>query len=230
MNEANPLVATRSGDRPRAHGGSSDTELAILEATERLLADVPLHDLSVAQIIQAAGISRATFYFYFSSKFAVVSGLLARVMEGIFEVVQPFVRRDESVAPDQALRDSLEASIGLWASHRPALRAIHEHWNTTDELRGLWTSVVSRFTDAVADEIERERKAGLAPPGPDAHQIAATLLWGTERCLYVAGLGVDPNLPDETHTLEPLLALWSGALYGGAGAPRTAKPARAKSS
>src|SRR5258708_21070635 len=144
MTELDPLAATRGADRPRAHGGTSETEVAIFEATERLLADVPLHDLSVAQIISAAGISRATFYFYFRSKFGVVSGLLARVMDEIFTVVQPFIQRPDGVRPEDALRDSLSAAVSTWASHRPALRAIHEHWNTTDELRNLWIAVVDR--------------------------------------------------------------------------------------
>ncbi len=219
LTEQERLAATRGGDRPRAHAGTSDTELAIFVATERLLAEIPLHELSVAQIIGAAEISRATFYFYFSSKFAVVSGLLARVMEEIFEVVQPFVQREDGVLPEQALRSSLEGAIALWKSHRPAMRAIHEHWNATSELRTLWITVVERFTDAVSRELDRERAAGIAPHGVASRQIAATLLWGTERCLYVSGLGVDPDLPDEEQTLEPLLALWSGTLYGGSSAP-----------
>ena len=225
-----PLGSTRSSDRPRAHGGTSETEIAIFRATERLLADVPLHELSVAQIIGAAGISRATFYFYFSSKFAVLSGLLARVTDEIFEVVQPFVQRDDAVAPEEALADSLEAAVVLWQNHRPALRAIHEHWNTTAELRSLWISVVERFTEAVAAEIDRERKTGLAPVGPDSRQVAAALLWGTEQCLYIAGLGVDKNLPSETETLAPLTAMWVGTLYGsvtnGGNGPAQAKRAR----
>ncbi len=183
-------------------------------ATERLLSGVPLHDLSVADIIGEAGISRATFYFYFSSKYAVVSGLLARVMGEIFEVVQPFVQRSPEVEPQAALRTSLEAAIALWVSHRPALRAIHESWNATDELRSLWTSVVEQFTIAVGAELDREREAGLAPAGADSYALAATLLWGTERCLYVAGLGVDPRLSSEAETLEPLMAMWCGAMYG----------------
>ena len=225
VSQAGPLQATRSNDRPRSHGGTSDTELAIFAATEKLLAEVPLHELSVAQIIGAAEISRATFYFYFSSKYAVVSGLLARVMDEIFVVVQPFVDRRDDVAPENALRKSLEESIALWQSHRPALRAVHEHWNTTPELRALWIDVVERFKDAVAAEIDRERKAGLAPSGADSRQVAAALLWGTERCLYVAGLGVDRDLPDEKHTLAPLLALWTGALYG-ASAATDSQPGR----
>jgi AcrR family transcriptional regulator len=207
------VASSRGGDRPRSHAGTSDTELAIFAATETLLAEVPLHDLSVAQIIAAAELSRATFYFYFSSKFAVVTGLLARVMDEMFTAVQPFTQRSE-LSPAGALRESLTGATELWRSHRPAMRAVHEHWNSTPELRTLWIGVVDRFTDAVAAELERERAAGLAPPGPPARQTAAALLWGTERCLYVAGLGIDPDLADEQQALEPLLAMWVGTLYG----------------
>jgi AcrR family transcriptional regulator len=224
---AGPLDASRGADRPRAHGGASETERAIFEATERLLADVPLHDLSVAQIISAAGVSRATFYFYFSSKFAVVTGLLAQVMDEVFEVVQPFIQRDDKTPPEVALRRSLEASTVLWREHRAPLRAVVEHWHAFDELRALWLAVVERFTLAVAAEIDRERAAGLAPSGTDSRTVAATLIWASERCLYIAGLGVDKNIPNEDELVEPLLALWLGGLYGGA--PPPAKPARKSS-
>jgi AcrR family transcriptional regulator len=208
------LTAVRTGDRPRGHEGTTDTEAAIFDATERLLGDVSLHELSVAQIITAAGISRATFYFYFSSKFAVLGGLLAQVSEEIFEVVQPFVHRQESVPPEQALRESLTAATALWQRHRPALRAIHEHWNTTDQLRDLWIRVMARFTEAVAAELERQREAGLARHSIDSQTIAATLVWSTAQCLYVSGMGVEPTLPDEQTALAALITLWGSSLYG----------------
>lgn len=209
---AERLAAARAGDRPRGHAGTSDTERAIFAATERLLADVAFHELSVAQIIAAAEISRATFYFYFSSKFAVLAGLLAQTTDEIFDQIQPFVNRAEGVSPIEAMRTSLVATIMLWHKHRPALSAVHEHWNETPELRLLWTGVVSRFTDAIAAEIERERDTGLAAPGPPARALAAALLWGTDRCLYVAGLGVDADLPSEEALLGALLAIWSGSI------------------
>jgi AcrR family transcriptional regulator len=215
MTGPDPLSATRGNDRPRAHGGTSETEIAIFEATERLLGDVALQNLSVAQIITAAGISRATFYFYFSSKYAVVSGLLARITDQIFEMITPFTQRSEEVAPQDALRESLAAAVRLWAKHRPALRAVHEHWNSTEELRTLWIAVMERFTDAVGGEIEREREAGLAKAGVDGYQLAAALLWSTECCLYVACVGADRRLPDEESALEPLEAIWRCALYSG---------------
>jgi AcrR family transcriptional regulator len=208
---------SRGADRPRAHAGDSDTEQAIFDATERLLAEVPLHDLSVAQIIEEVGTSRATFYFYFSSKYAVVTGLLARVTDEIYEVMQPFVRRRSDAVAEQPLRESLEAAATVWGAHRASLRAVMEHWHAVPELETLWLGVVRRFASGLAIDIERERAAGLAPDGIDSRQLADALIWGTERCMYVAGLGADKNLPSESAIVEPLLALWLGTIYG----PRT---------
>jgi TetR/AcrR family transcriptional regulator, ethionamide resistance regulator len=46
-----------------------------------------------------------------------------------------------------------------------------------------------------------------------SRQLASTLFWGTERVLYIAGLGVDPNLGAEESLVDPLVTLWQGALY-----------------
>ena len=211
-----PLESARRSDRPRSHQGNTDAEATIFAATERLLAQVPLHEISVADIIAEAQISRATFYFYFSSKYAVVTGLLARVMDEIYDLVRPFVDRDEVEPPEAALRRSLEATFQVWSAHRSALRATHEHWHAVPELRERWLDVVERFTDAVAAQIDRERAAGTAPPGPNSRQLAAALLWSTDRCLYVAAVGGDEDLPSEQAIVEPLMSLWLGALYGGA--------------
>ena len=214
MADSDPLTTARSTDRPRQHTGASDTEQAVFAATERLISEMALHDLTVAQIIQAADISRATFYFYFSSKFAVLSGLLTGVMDEMFEVAQPFLNRQRDVTPEDALRQSIMAASRTWTHHRPAMRAIHEHWNTTPELRALWLGVVNRFTDAVAAQIDRERDDGVAPAGLPSRRLAATLLWSTERCFYVAGTGLDPDMPSEEEMIEPLMAVWTGTLYG----------------
>jgi TetR/AcrR family transcriptional regulator, ethionamide resistance regulator len=66
----------------------------------------------------------------------------------------------------------------------------------------------------IAGEIDRERELGLAPPGAPSRQLAASLLWASEACFYVAGRGVDPQLPDEAAAAETLLRLWIGAIYG----------------
>jgi AcrR family transcriptional regulator len=222
------LAAWRTVDRPRAHQGTRESELAILEATEHLLATVPLHDITVAHILEASGVSRATFYFYFSSKYTVVVGLLAQIMDEIYDVVEPFRARTADEAPESALRRSLDAATEVWGTRRAAIRATVEHFHAVPELRALWFGVVDRFIDAVANEIDRQRREGLAPQGVDSRQLAAGLMWSTERILYIAGLGVQKDLPTEKDTVDLLMALWIGALYanGAPGSPRANNPVR----
>jgi AcrR family transcriptional regulator len=200
---------------PRRHDGTSVAETAIFEATEKLLAEYSLRDLSVAQIISEAGLSRATFYFYFGSKFSVAASLLARITDETYELVQPYLVSDGPAAPRETLARSLRAAVEIWERHRPTLRATMEHWSTNEEIGRQWIEGVELFTDAVAAQIERHRKAGLAPEGPGARRLAAALVWGSQHCLYAAGLGVDGDLDGEQQAFEPLMTMWTRAIYGG---------------
>lgn len=203
-----------AGGPPLRNGGASVAETAIFEATEKLLAEQSLQDLSVAQIIAEAGLSRATFYFYFGSKFSVAAKLLANITDEIFEFVQPYASRTPAEEPREALAQSLQAAIEIWERHRPTLRATMQHWSTNEEIGRQWVAGIELFTGAVAEQIEGDRHAGLAPPGPDARQLAAALLWGTQHCLYAAGLGVDADLDGERGAFEVLMTMWSRSIYG----------------
>jgi AcrR family transcriptional regulator len=205
--------AARRADRPRRHTGNSELEGTILEASERLLARIALSEVSVADILSESGVSRATFYFYFSSKYAVVTSLLTRLYGEMFGLVSPYVD-EQGNDPESALRASLTAAAAFWKQHSAALRAVHEHWPMVPELQAAWLEILERYTGAVAKRIARDRKAGVAASGPDCRQLAAALLWGSDRCLYVAGLGLDKDLPTEADAIEPLVRMWVGAIYG----------------
>jgi TetR/AcrR family transcriptional regulator, ethionamide resistance regulator len=199
----------RVADTDRASAAES-----IFAATARLLARQSFNDISVAQILTEAKISRATFYFYFASKFSVLSGLLERAMNDIFETVQPFLARSPQDPPTVALQRSIRAVTRAWHRHRPVLQAANHHWHSGPELRDLWLVIVERFVAAGAVEIEREREAGLITSQVASRTLAASLFWATERVLYIAGLGVEPSLADEEASVDTLVAMWRGTLYG----------------
>src|SRR5690242_19555197 len=82
--------------RPRPHARRSGpqppgTELRerLLTATRELLTQRRFDSLSVADIIAAAGISRASFYFYFPSKQAVLAELVRRAVDQGRQAARP---------------------------------------------------------------------------------------------------------------------------------------------
>jgi TetR/AcrR family transcriptional regulator, ethionamide resistance regulator len=206
-------MTRRAVGRRRVADTEASAAESIFSATARLLARQSFSDISVAQILIEAKVSRATFYFYFSSKFSVLSGLLERAMNDIFGTVQPFLARSPDDPPTVALQRSIRAVTQAWHRHRPVLQAANHHWHAEPELRSLWLAIAERFISAGAAEIDRERAAGIITSQVPSRTLAATLFWGTERVLYVAGLGVEPSLADEEAAVDVLVTMWRGTLY-----------------
>lgn len=192
-----------------------DTRTAILEAVERQLAETNLHQLSVERILDEAQVSRRSFYSYFESKFDAAAALLARVMDEMYEQWRPFIERDEDSDPEAVFRSVLRDAVLLWRDNRAIAQTMHQYWYSVPEIGDQWLAAMDRFTAGVASELDRDREAGLAPPGADSRELAAAGLWATEQLLFVAGTDRSKDLPDEEAIFETLLTIWSGLLYGG---------------
>jgi AcrR family transcriptional regulator len=205
--------------RPRAHTGDQEAERAIFEATERLLAEQPLHALSVAQIITEAGLSRATFYHYFSSKFEVVAALMLRIFEDMFSETHT-VLEAEWTDPGAALRTSLSTGMDTWFAHRAVIHAVLENQHAVPALQQVWSAASAPFVAVLTDQIRREREAGRAVAGLPAEAIATMLVAGAERIFYVGSTGTDPLLATADQRLDAIVTIALAAIYGNPTGPR----------
>ena len=185
--------------------------MAILESTERLLAERPLAELAVAEVLEDAGVSRASFYFYFQSKHAIVAALLERIVDEVYTAASPWFERGET-PPREALIAATSGSLALWREHGAVMSAVIEHWASAPELREIWGGVMESFTDAAAAQIERDREAGVAPPGADPQKLAGVLVAMNERCYYFAISAGDPT--DDPALVETLTGVWLASIYG----------------
>jgi AcrR family transcriptional regulator len=189
---------------------------ALLESAERLLAERPLADIAVEDILKDAGVSRASFYFYFESKHATVAALLERIIDEIHAASLPWFERGET-PPADALRAAASSSLALWRRHSAVMRASVEHWQSVPELREVWGGVMDRFTVAAAAQIERDREQGAAPAGSDARRLAGALVAMNERCFYYAVSAGDPA--DDAELVETLTGIWLASVYSVTTAP-----------
>jgi TetR/AcrR family transcriptional regulator, ethionamide resistance regulator len=198
----------------RARADQRDVREAVLSATEALLAERRFADLAVADILTAAAISRASFYFYFESKYAVLAELARRAVGQGHHAAQPWLRRDAEEDPVETLRAGIAEGAQVWRRHAPVLRAVVENWRDDAELSSLWVTLMDSYTDAAVARLEQDRRA--RPGRNDAtniRQLVSALTWMAERLYYLAAIGVAP-FDDEDGLIDALLRVWTATLYG----------------
>jgi len=212
--DTSPRPAEAStGGRRRGPRRGDVREAAILDTMAELLAARPLSSLSIDELAQGAGISRSTFYFYFDSREAVLRALSARLADLVFEASGSWLRRGDE-QPEQALRRAMGNYLDLWHQHGAVLRAIANSCAGDPELLAFWTEVGERFVATAAEQIRREREAGLALPGPPtATDLAVVLSSMSERVCYGASQG---DLTDKARRrlADTLAIAWHRAIYG----------------
>jgi AcrR family transcriptional regulator len=185
----------------------------ILDALRSVLQERTFDALSVAEIIAAAGVSRASFYFYFAGKQAALAELVRRAVGAGHEAAQPWL--EDQAGPAEALRAGIDAGAGLWLDNAAVLRAIVESWASDPQLRELWLAQMATFTTAASARIEAGRQADPAATrlhGVDVPALAASLTWAGERLYYLAACGIPP-FDDRAILVDTLTHLWVSALY-----------------
>lgn len=198
----------------REESEQQDVREAILDATEYLLAQQRFDELSVADILRSARVSRASFYFYFESKYAVLGELVRRAVKQAETAAQPWVE-EEDESPERTLRQGTSQGLQLWTKHAPVLRAIVENWRSDEKLAALWLEMMEGFTTAATQRIEHDRATGRAPrTSVDASLIASTLTWMGERIYYLAAIG-HPAFRDEQQVIDVLTDVWLSVIYNG---------------
>jgi AcrR family transcriptional regulator len=197
----------------------------ILDATGALLSTRSFASLAVNDILAEAGVARASFYFYFESKYAVLAELARRAVSGGHDVAQPWLTRETYGDARATLRQGILDGAQLWRAHAPVLRAVVEHWREDPQLALLWVELIDSYTTAAVQRIDADRAAGIASPTPvDSRALAAALSWLSERIYYLAAIDVAP-FDDTDAVAEALTHIWTAAIYG-SDAPDLAQPCR----
>ena len=208
------LARRNSQDYTRDQGEQRDIREAILDAAESLLAEQRFDELSVADILRVAAVSRTSFYFYFDSKHAVLGELVRRAVSQAQTLAQPWVEEDVE-SPETTLRQGTSQAVQLWTQHAPVLRAIVENWRSDERLAEIWTEMMEGFTAAATARIERDRATGRAPiTAVDAYTLASTLTWMSERIYYLAAIE-HPAFRDKQRVIDVITEVWLTTIYNG---------------
>lgn len=202
----------RAGSRRKRSKGDL-TSQAILDTAEQLLETRALDDIAVDELTSGAGISRSTFYFHFESREAVLLALSERITDSLYDSAVLWLRRG-SEPPADSIRRAIAGTVALWRAHGPVLRAAVRARDTSELVRGFWSGVARRFIESSATQIEIEREAGVALPGPPtARALATVLISMNESMCYRLSLSRKSAARDR-EVVDTLTAVWLRAVYG----------------
>ncbi|GAA0448895.1 TetR family transcriptional regulator [Paractinoplanes deccanensis] len=144
-------------------------EAAILEAARALFTERPYESITIDDLAGGAGISRTSFYFYFPTKTAVLTALMARVGD---ELAASHVWFDAEGPAAGLLREQLAASARLWRDNAGILSCAASAMATSPELREFVGRVRTRYDERAAEKIRRDQAAGTATTAIAAHRLA----------------------------------------------------------
>jgi AcrR family transcriptional regulator len=178
----------------------------------RLLEQQRFDSLSVADVLESASVSRASFYFYFASKQDLLHALVRDAVSQGRESAEPWIGKQ--IEPLEALRHGVTDGARRWRANAGVLMAIVENFGSDEGLRALWLQQMDMFTDAATERILADPVASARLAGRDVRAIAAALTWMAERLYYLAVSGVAP-FDDQDVLVETLTGAWVDMVYGG---------------
>jgi AcrR family transcriptional regulator len=182
----------------------SDVRAALL----RLLAEgKPFKDLTVDELARASGLSRTAFYFYFPGKTQVLMAAANEVAQDYYSEADRWWSGEGP--PQQLVRAAMEGVVGAYVRHKAVLRTSVEVATYDPEFAVFYDGLLQRFVTATADQLRRDRDAGLLRP-IDPQAVAETLVWMVERCNHML-IGTQGRPPQEV--VESFVTVWVRALY-----------------
>src|SRR5579859_5308593 len=117
------MTEARRG-RSRAVPEDRDVRADILAATRRLLDERRFDEISVADILNAARVSRGTFYFYFARKHEVLAALVRDAVQRGHQAARPWLTHEGEDERRATVRYGIAEGAALWREQAPVLRAI----------------------------------------------------------------------------------------------------------
>jgi AcrR family transcriptional regulator len=188
-------------------------EQAILQCAYETLRNEPLRTVSIDHLAKGAGLSRSSFYFYFESKWQVLSALLSSVTDDVFVASSMIFDRPEGIPPEVGIEHAVSEVIAVWERHGHVLREVGDAAAAEPALQAQWDRILGKFIDAAAAAIERDRATGVAIAGPPARSLAAALMWMGERNLGLMSIR-SANAIRMEDMAETVTTIWLRSVFG----------------
>ena len=158
------MTPARSGVRAAAQQRRAVTEQAILDATEALLEERPYWDLTVEDVMAAAGLGRTAFYRYFHDLESVVVRLMASLVDELGAASAGWITSKDT--PGQ-LRDAIRRFASVYRNHGRLMKAFEDAAGANLSLKLRWGETMGTLVGPVESHVQgliREGKVTVDYP------------------------------------------------------------------
>ncbi|MBX5474306.1 MAG: TetR/AcrR family transcriptional regulator [Thermoleophilia bacterium] len=176
-------VATGAGGRALSRRGAR-TRQRLLEAAERVFAELGYVDASIVKITEAAGVGQGTFYLYFASKKDVFDELVRDLNRRVRHAMKEASSRGSSRLEAELL--GFDAYFRFTREHPALYRIIRQaEFVSPEMLQYHYEKLAGGYTEALREAKERG-EVGAIDPEVSAWALMATgemlgmryILWG----------------------------------------------------
>jgi TetR/AcrR family transcriptional repressor of nem operon len=173
------------------------TRRRIVGHATQLIYDKGYRGTTIDDVIKAAGVTKGSFYFHFSSKEelgnAVIDYASSFVLEGIKEAF-----RNKELTPRQRLELMLRGVQGLVEEAQCTRGCILgnlalELSHTNDSFRHRLVGVFSAWSSYVAGELEAMKESGELPQDLDTAAYADFMVSALEGGIMMSKVSLDPS-------------------------------------
>ncbi len=190
--------------REQSRRTRQEVRARIVAAATDLIRRRSYADLSVDQVMRAAGLGRTIFYRHFDD----LGDLLIRVsQEAIEELYQAQPPLEEVTPGDEiaAIRRALEPASEVYRRHGPLLRAVAEAARSDEELARGHAAMRRRFTELNRRYLSEAQERGAAPLA-DVGETAEAMTVMNDAYLLDA-FGREPRITIEV-AVQTLSEIW----------------------
>ncbi len=193
----------------------------IIATAETALRERPFRELTVEELMAAAGLSRTLFYRHFDD----LGDLVVRLLEDAGTELYRYEERlfATGVSDQDAIRAALEAPVRGFSESGPLLRAIAEAASHDERIDTAYRSLLGRFERLIEAFLRVLADRDLARLADPSQTARALNLMNVSYLLEVFGSPHSEVTPEVA--LQTLTEIWSGLLRSAL--PAAAAPAPA---
>ncbi|WP_432164184.1 TetR/AcrR family transcriptional regulator [Streptomyces tendae] len=175
---------------------SAATQALVMSALERLLdSGENYSEISVQQILEEAGVSRATFYAHFHGKSAVLVRLTNDLRDSLVSLAETLDIADEGDG-DVRLSVFFEEVIRIHRTRRSVIAAVAEAASYEASVSDFYTVNLESFEGAALRALLKGQALGTTTSDLDAVSASRIIAWGGAQAIAhhirVEEAGCDP--------------------------------------